>query len=66
VRIILQGMAPADGERGAMMPGFSGAFTDEQVASLATYLRATYSDRPEWSNVKREVGKVRQSLARGE
>jgi mono/diheme cytochrome c family protein len=66
VRLILQGMAPADGDRGPMMPGFSGALTDDQIASLASYLRATYTDRPEWSNVKREVRKVRQSLARGE
>lgn len=66
LRIVLQGMAPADGERGPMMPGFSGAFTDEQVVSLVTYLRAAYSDRPAWPNLKREVRKVRQSLARGE
>ena len=65
IRIILQGMAPPDGERGPMMPGFSGALTDEQVASLVGYLRATYTDRPEWPNVEREVRRVRQNLAQG-
>ena len=65
VRIILQGMAPPDGDPGPMMPGFAGAFTDDQVASLVAYLRSTYSgDRPAWPDVKREVRKVRQSLAR--
>ena len=64
IRIVLQGMAPADGEPGAYMPGFAGAFTDEQVALLVAYLRATYTDRPQWKNVEREVRKVRQQLAR--
>jgi mono/diheme cytochrome c family protein len=63
IRIILQGLAPADGERGPFMPGFSGALTDEQTAALAKYLRATFSDRPEWRDVEREVRKVRQTFA---
>jgi mono/diheme cytochrome c family protein len=63
IRIILQGMAPPDGERGPFMPGFHGALTDEQVAALVTYLRATYTDRPEWPSVAREVRKARQNLA---
>jgi mono/diheme cytochrome c family protein len=63
IRIVLQGMAPPDGERGPLMPGFSGAFTDAQVATLVAYLRASYSDRPAWPDVEREVRKVRQQLA---
>ena len=46
IRIILQGMAPPDGERGPFMPGFAGELTDEQVAAVVTYLRAAYTDRP--------------------
>jgi mono/diheme cytochrome c family protein len=65
IRIILQGMAPPDGEAGPMMPGFAGALTDAQVASLVTYLRATYTDRPEWPNVEREVRKARGNIAQG-
>lgn len=65
VRIILQGMAPPDGEPGPMMPGFSGALTDEQVESLAAYLRATYTDRPEWRSLDRDVRRAREQLARG-
>jgi mono/diheme cytochrome c family protein len=64
IRIVLQGMAPPDGERGPFMPGFSGAFTDAQVAALVTYLRASYTDRPAWNDVEREVRKVRQQLAK--
>ena len=63
IRIVLQGMAPPDGEPGPYMPGYAGAYTDAQVASLVAYLRATYTDRPAWKNVEREVRKVRQQLA---
>jgi len=66
IRIILQGMAPPDGERGPFMPGFTGALTDGQVAALVTYLRATYTDRPAWPNVDREVRKASQQLAERE
>jgi nicotinate dehydrogenase subunit B len=65
IRIILQGMAPPDGERGPFMPGFAGALTDDQVASVVTYLRATYTDRPAWTNVDREVRKAKQRVAGG-
>jgi nicotinate dehydrogenase subunit B len=63
IRIIVQGMAPPDGERGPFMPGFSGALTDGQLTALVTYLRATNTDRPAWPNVDREVRKVRRQLA---
>ena len=63
IRIVLQGMAPPDGEPGPFMPGFSGTFTDAQVVSLVAYLRATYTDRPAWKDIDREVRKVRQQLA---
>jgi len=63
IRIILQGMAPPDGEPGPFMPGFHGALTDEQIAALVTYLRATYTDRSEWPAVAREVRRARQSIA---
>jgi nicotinate dehydrogenase subunit B len=66
IRIILQGMAPPDGEPGPFMPGFAGALTDEQVAAVVTYLRATYTDRPAWPNVDREVRSAKQRLAKGE
>jgi mono/diheme cytochrome c family protein len=64
IRIVLQGMAPPDGERGSFMPGFSGAYTDAQIAAIATYLRATYTDRPAWKDVERDVRKQRQQLAK--
>jgi mono/diheme cytochrome c family protein len=63
IRVVMQGVAPPDGERGPFMPGFYGAFTDEQVAALVSYLRASYTDRPQWTDIAREVRNVRQSYA---
>jgi mono/diheme cytochrome c family protein len=63
IRVVMQGIAPPEGEPGPFMPGFYGAFTDEQVAALVSYLRASYTDRPQWQDVEREVRKVRQSYA---
>ena len=60
IRIILQGMAPPDGETGSFMPGFASEFTDAQIASLVSYLRASYSDRVEWRDLEREVREARQ------
>jgi hypothetical protein len=35
-------------------------FTDQQIASLAQYVRARYTDQPQWTNVREEVSKARQ------
>jgi mono/diheme cytochrome c family protein len=62
IRIILQGIAPPDGERGPFMPGYAGTLTDAQVSALVSYLRAGFSDRPAWPDVEREVRRTRQIL----
>ena len=63
MRIVLQGRAPPDGERGPHMPGFHAALTDEQIASLVNYLRAAYTDRPAWRAAARDVRRARTSIA---
>lgn len=62
IRIILQGMAPPDGESGSFMPGFAGEFTDAQIVSIVSYLRASYSDRGEWRDVEGAVRKARRAV----
>jgi len=42
------------------MPPFDDAFSDEQLADLATYLRATYSKQVQWASVDDTVSKVRK------
>lgn len=62
IRVTLKGLAPPDGASGPIMPGYAGALTDAQVVSLAQFLRAEFSDQPEWKNIEREVREVRGSL----
>lgn len=66
IRLILDGIHPPPGARGPIMPGFSGAFTDPQIAALVTYVRSQYSRRPAWTDVAGTLTKLRkkQSPAR--
>jgi hypothetical protein len=42
------------------MPGFGAVFTNEQIATLAAFLRARFSDQPAWSGVQDQVRKLRR------
>jgi mono/diheme cytochrome c family protein len=60
VRVILKGIEPPSGAPGAYMPAFDSMLTDQQIASLAEYVRARYTDEPPWTDVRREIAKARQ------
>jgi mono/diheme cytochrome c family protein len=60
VRVILQGIQPAPDAPGAYMPAFADMFTDRQIASLAEYVRARYTNLPQWTEVPSEIAKARQ------
>ena len=60
IRIVSEGIAPPDGAPGRWMPAFEGVFTDEQLAALAIYLRARYTDAPAWTKVGDVVRKARK------
>jgi mono/diheme cytochrome c family protein len=59
IRIVRDGIAPAEGERGRWMPAFAGALTDEQMTALARYLRRAAADAPPWPDVAGDVRKAR-------
>jgi len=61
IRVILDGIEPPDGAPYALMPGFDGALTDEQIVHLAELLRRTYSDQPPWNDVAAALRKVRRA-----
>ncbi|MDR3385539.1 MAG: c-type cytochrome [Rudaea sp.] len=42
------------------MPSFSEIYSDQQIADLVSYIRATYSQRGEWKDVEDMVVKVRK------
>src|SRR5262249_32751283 len=64
IHVILDGIEPPDGAPFALMPGFDGALTDEQVVRLAEFVRRTYSDQPPWRDVAAEVRKIRRQAAK--
>jgi mono/diheme cytochrome c family protein len=55
--IIRDGIVPAEGERGAWMPAFAGALSNEQLTDLLIYLRAL-GGQPAWKDVAGEVRKI--------
>jgi mono/diheme cytochrome c family protein len=60
VRVILQGIQPLAGTPGAYMPAFDNMLTDQQIASLAQYVRARYTNQPQWTDVLQEISEARQ------
>ena len=64
VNVILHGLPAAQGETAPLMPGYSGALGDAQVAALVTWLRANFTDRapwPDFSNLIREAREMDSS-----
>jgi mono/diheme cytochrome c family protein len=60
LHIVLEGIWPEPGEKGAQMPGFEGALTDEQLASLLTYVRTHFVNSPPWPDVSRQARDIIQ------
>ena len=65
IQVILQGVQPATGPRGPYMPAFAGTLSDGQVAAIAAYVRARYSDRPPWKDLTSAVAKGRRQGGQG-
>jgi mono/diheme cytochrome c family protein len=60
IQVVLQGLRPETGKPGPYMPALGDAYTDAQVADLIGYVRARYSDRPEWTNLESAVARARK------
>jgi mono/diheme cytochrome c family protein len=60
LHIVLEGIWPESGEKGALMPGFEGALTDVQLASLLDYLRVHFAARPPWSDIPEQARDIMQ------
>lgn len=63
VRIIRNGIRPADGGAGPIMPGFADVLTDAQLVSLAAYLRIHFAERPGWVGIEDAVRQAKQDEA---
>ncbi len=64
IAIILHGLPWRDGHAGPYMPGFADALTNAQIAALAAYVRAQYTDRPPWPHLAQAVRAARQATVR--
>ncbi len=60
VDIILHGLPWREGRPGPFMPPFADALTDAQVAALAGYVRARYTDQPAWRDVEATIRDARK------
>jgi len=60
IRVVLEGIHPAEGQPGPLMPGFAEALTDEQIAQVLAYVRASYSTRPAWFNLAARIRQIRR------
>jgi mono/diheme cytochrome c family protein len=60
IQTLLHGLQPPDGERGPWMPGFAATLTDAGAADVLSYLRARFSDRPAWLELRETVTRIRK------
>jgi mono/diheme cytochrome c family protein len=60
VRVILHGIQSYRGAGGPYMPAFDGMLTDKQIAAVAQYVRARYTNHPQWTDVQEEISKARK------
>jgi mono/diheme cytochrome c family protein len=64
LRIVVDGLHPPAGDAGAIMPGFGGALTDAQIVAVVEFVRARFSDRPQWTSVGETLQKLEQENRR--
>jgi len=58
VRVVLDGLPAAEGERAPVMPGFRGVLSDAQMVALLRYLREAFGQAPPWPDVEGTVREV--------
>lgn len=59
IQAILFGVTAHEGAPGIVMPGFAHAFSDADVAQIASWLRATRTTLGTWPNLEKKVAEIR-------
>ena len=59
LRVVLDGLTPADNKPGPVMPGFAAVLSDKQLGDLIDYLRASFTDRPAFAGLEAAVRNAR-------
>ncbi|HZY11243.1 MAG TPA: cytochrome c [Beijerinckiaceae bacterium] len=60
IHVILEGIHPAEGAVGAIMPSFADTLGDAQIGEIVAYLRTRFSSEPQWRNIPNEVARIRR------
>lgn len=63
LHVILFGISAKDGAPGVVMPGFARGFSDDDVVRIASYLRATRTNKAPWPNLAKQVAQIRAAGA---
>ena len=61
VQVILYGIHLQEGMPGLMMPGFANALSNNDVAQLAAYLRATRTNASPWPELESKIAALRST-----
>jgi len=56
----VRGIGAAEGMPGVVMPAFSRALSDADIARIAAYLRRTRTNLPPWPDLVMKVVTIRQ------
>lgn len=64
IQVILHGVNAPDGIPGVVMPAYS-HLSDAEVARLASWLRATRTDKAPWTDLEKRVANIRATGPRG-
>ncbi|MDK3016504.1 cytochrome c [Pseudodonghicola flavimaris] len=59
IHVILDGVAADEGAAGVVMPAYREALSDDQIAAIAAYLRASRTDLPAWPDLDKAVAETR-------
>ena len=59
IRVILDGVTTQEGTHGVVMPAYRNALSDDQIAAIAAYLRASRTDLPAWPDLEARVRDLR-------
>ncbi len=63
IEVVLHGIDAANGIPGVLMPGFGRALSDEDIVSIAAYLRRTRTTLPPWPDLDQQVATLRAKAA---
>ena len=61
INVVLNGLPATEASRAPIMPGFANAMNDSQVAALAQYLRAHFTDKGPWTDIEDALHKARDA-----